>query len=184
MHERHETNMPAGRRSHSTGPRRRWLPVIVLIASIAALAGPAQAVDFSDWTGATKIDEIDGNSSELNTPAVDGCPILSPNGLHLYMASNRPGSAGLDIWFASRPSVDAPFGAPQNLGSPINSSADDFCPTPVRGGGLFFVSRRTTPDSCGLGDIYFTRFSRRRGWRPPVQLGCAPLGPTSALDEQ
>jgi hypothetical protein len=184
MHERHETNMPAGRRSDTTRPRRLWLPVIVLVASFAALAGPAQAVDFSAWAGAAKIDEIAGNSSELNTPSVDGCPILSPNGLRLYMASNRPGSAGLDIWVASRPSVDAPFGEPQNLGPRINSSSDDFCPTPVRGGGLFFVSRRTTASSCGLGDIYFTRYSSKRGWRTPVQLGCAPYGPNSALDEQ
>jgi Tol biopolymer transport system component len=43
------------------------------------------------------------------------------------------------------------------LGATINSAADDFCPTPVRGKGLFFVSARLGPDSCGGADIYFAR---------------------------
>ena len=101
------------------------------------------------------------------------------------MASNRPGGhGGLDIWVARRASTDAPFGAPENLGEPINSAADDFCPTPVRGSGLFFVSRRTTAESCGLGDIYFSRLNPARGWATPSHLACAPEGPNSALDEQ
>ena len=115
------------------------------------------------WAPAQKIDEIAGNSSELNTPSMDGCPIQSPDGLSLYMASNRPGGVGLlDIWVARRPTTDAPWGAPENLGEPVNSASDDFCPTPIRGGGLFFVSREALPGSCGLGDIYFTRYTRPR----------------------
>lgn len=164
---------------------RRWIAlsfaaVIVLVVPIAA-----QAMHFSAWSTAEKIDEIAGNSSELNTTFIDGCPIQSPDGLSLYMASNRPGGeGGLDIWVARRGSTSAPFGAPENLGPPVNSAADDFCPTPVRGGGLFFVSREALPGSCGLGDIYFTRFDRTRGWREPRHLACAPEGPNSALDEQ
>jgi hypothetical protein len=101
------------------------------------------------------------------------------------MASNRPGGQGLlDIWVARRGSTSAPFGAPENLGPPVNSAADDFCPTPVRGGGLFFVSREALPGSCGLADIYFTRFNPVHGWSEPVHLACAPEGPNSALDEQ
>ena len=68
------------------------------------------------------------------------------------MASNRPGGkGGLDIWVARRDSVDEPFGAPENLPAPINSAADDFCPTPLRGGRLLFVSRRVTEGvTCGM----------------------------------
>ena len=84
-----------------------------------------------------KVDEVAANSTELNTPALDGCPIQSPDGLSLYMASNRPGGrGGLDIWVARRPNRNAPWDAPQNLGEPVNSAADDFCPTPIRNGGL------------------------------------------------
>jgi hypothetical protein len=167
---------------------------IVFFATTAALltavwAAAAAGQPFSDWTSAQKLDEVGGNNADLNTPYVDGCPIQSPNGLSLYMASNRPRFVGdtrtdLDIWVARRASADAPWGAPVNLGAPVNSTADDFCPTPIRGRGLFFVSRKVTGASCGLGDIYFTRFIRKRGWREPAQLACAPEGPNSALDEQ
>lgn len=162
---------------------------MVVVLALAILGGPAQAVHDSDWAPAQKIDDIDGNSSQLNTPYLDGCPILAPDGLSLYMASNRPRFEGdtrtdLDIWVAYRSSTDAPFGDPVNLGAPINSTADDFCPTPVRGKGLYFVSRRVSDQSCGLGDIYFTRNNPRHGWTAPVHLGCDPAGPNSALDEQ
>jgi hypothetical protein len=138
----------------------------------------------SAWVGAQKIDTVSGNHADINTPSVDGCPIQSPDGLSLYMASNRPGGkGGLDVWVATRASASAPWGAPQNLGEPVNSAADDFCPTPVGKNGLFFVSREALPGACGQGDIYFTH---RTGasWAEPERLLCAPAGPNSQLDEQ
>jgi len=173
-----------GRRRPAAG--MRWATVGVLLAlAMVWMAGPAGAAkSFTSWAPAQKIDEVGGNSSELNTPAVDGCPIQAPDGLSLYMASSRPGGVGgLDIWVAQRASTGDPWGAPQNLGEPVNSVADDFCPTPVRGKGLFFVSREALPGSCGMGDIYFTRSNHSGGWREPVNLGCGPTGPNSSLDE-
>jgi hypothetical protein len=166
---------------------RKGMKVALLagLLGLATFVAAAQAMHFTAWTTAQKIDEIAGNSSELNTPSQDGCPIQSPDGLSLYMASNRPGGQGLlDIWVSRRESTNAPWGAPQNLGEPVNSAADDFCPTPVSGGGLFFVSREALPGSCGMGDIYFTRYSPTHGWAEPRNLGCGPTGPNSALDEQ
>ena len=164
---------------------RFGLTLAVALAGIVVFAAVAHAMHFSAWGTAVKVDELAGNSPELNTPFLDGCPIQAPDGLSLYMASNRPGGAGLlDIWVARRHSTDAPFSAPENLGPPINSAADDFCPTPVRGNGLFFVSRRTTSESCGLGDIYFARLNPAHGWSEPDHLACAPAGPNSVLDEQ
>jgi hypothetical protein len=158
---------------------------VAALMSLTALTAVAQAMNFSAWGTAQKIDEIGGNNSELNTPFQDGCPIQSPDGLSLYMASNRPGGQGLlDIWVSNRESADDPWGAPENLGAPVNSAADDFCPTPVKGGGLFFVSREANTGSCGLGDIYFTRNNPASGWTEPRNLGCAPAGPNTALDEQ
>ena len=159
--------------------------LVAALMSLTALTAVGHAMNFSAWGSAQKIDEIAGNNSELNTPFQDGCPIQSPDGLSLYMASNRPGGQGLlDIWAAHRESTDDPWGAPENLGEPVNSAADDFCPTPVRGGGLFFVSREALPGSCGMGDIYFTRYNPTQGWSEPRNLGCAPGGPNTALDEQ
>jgi Tol biopolymer transport system component len=128
---------------------------------------------------------MDGHHADVNTPYLDGCPIQSPDGLSLYMASNRPGGkGGLDIWVATRTSTSAPWGAPANLGEPVNSAADDFCPTPVGQRGLFFVSREALPGACGQGDIYFTHRSAAGAWAEPERLLCAPAGPNSELDEQ
>jgi WD40-like Beta Propeller Repeat len=133
-----------------------------------------------------KIDEVGGNHADLNTSSLDGCPIQSPDGLSLYMASNRPGGkGGLDIWVATRSSTSDPWGAPANLPEPINSAADDFCPTPLQADRLLFVSRRVVAGvTCGLGDIYVTRRHPAQGWSEPEHLACAPDGPNSELDEQ
>jgi hypothetical protein len=152
---------------------------------VLALAALASAASFGPWAAAQKLDTVGQNSPELNTPLIDGCPIQSPDGLRLFMASNRPGGrGGLDIWMASRSSVSAPWGAPQNLGEPVNSAADDFCPTPVGKGGLFFVSREPLPGACGQGDIYYTHRGSGGAWVEPERLLCAPAGPNSPLDEQ
>ena len=152
--------------------------ITVVALALAALASAA-------WTPAQKIDTIAGNHADLNSAANDGCPIQSPDGLSLYFASNRPGGkGGLDIWVARRSSTTAPFGAPENLGEPVNSAADDFCPTPVGKRGLFFVSREALPGACGQGDIYFTHRQGSGIWAEPERLLCAPAGPNSSLDEQ
>lgn len=162
------------------------LSVAILGAALAlGLAGIAYAAQASDWAAAQKIDTVGANDSELNTPSQDGCPIQSPDGLSLYLASNRPGGkGGLDIWMATRASTTAPWGAPQNLGEPVNSPADDFCPTPVGRNGLFFVSREALPGACGQGDIYFTHRNGAGAFVEPERLLCAPAGPNSELDEQ
>ncbi len=135
--------------------------------ALTTAIGLAAAKNYSDWSAPASIESLPGSSSEVNTDFLDGCPIQSPYGLSLYMASNRsPGSQGnIDIWVAHRSSVDAGFGTPVNLGEPVNSSFDDFCPTPVRGKGLFFVSTRG-----GNPDIYFSRNHPVEGWTTPVPV--------------
>jgi WD40 repeat protein len=164
---------------------RTTIALMAAVLAAASFGTTARAAHFTPWTDAQKIDTINGNSSELNTAFMDGCPIQAPDGLSLYLASNRTGGKGLlDIWVARRDSRRDPWGAPVNLGEPVNSAFDDFCPTPIRGGGLFFVSREPLPGACGLGDIYFSRWNPKHGWSEPRNLGCAPLGPNSGLDEQ
>jgi WD40-like Beta Propeller Repeat len=166
------------------GTARRIGAGLVVIALGVAVVTAARAQSTS-WSTAQKIDEIGGNSADMNTASLDGCPIQSPDGLSLYIASNRPGGrGGLDIWVATRASASAPWGAPVNLGEPVNSAADDFCPTPVGKAGLFFVSREALPGACGQGDIYFTRRNGAGSWAEPERLLCAPAGPNSELDEQ
>jgi Tol biopolymer transport system component len=114
---------------------------------------------------------MEGGSSALNTEALEGCPIQSHDNRTLYFASNRPrGLGGIDIWAAHRNAAGA-WGDPVNLGAPVNSTADDFCPTPLVGNRLFFVSSRGGEGACGGPDIYMTRWSGQ-GWATPENLGC------------
>jgi len=162
--------------------KQRFLIVVVpaLLVGVLAATPVLAAPSFSSWGPAVSLESVPGTNSELNTPFLDGCPVLSRDGLQLYMASNRPDGLGnLDIWVAERASPDEPFGAPVNLGAPINSPYNDFCPSPLRDGHRFmFVSNR--PGGCGGADIYLTRRHDEHEWEEPVNLGCEV---NSAADE-
>ncbi|HET9788207.1 MAG TPA: hypothetical protein VFP47_13790, partial [Pyrinomonadaceae bacterium] len=146
------------------------LLVLIIIATAMALTKFVSAKHFGDWGIPVNAESIPGTSSDLNSTANEGYPIMSPDGLTLYIVSDRPSGMGaLDILAAHRASTDDAWGDPENLGLPINSSANDWSPTPVPGHGLFFVSTRT--DSCGLDDIYFTRF-KNGAWEEPQNVGC------------
>jgi hypothetical protein len=90
----------------------------------------------------------------------------------LFFASDRPGGVGgIDIWFSQRDSASAAWGPARNAGSPVNSSADDFCPTPTEDGYLYFVSARA--GGCGAADIYRARFGPTIDkWASFETLGC------------
>jgi len=154
-----------------TGGMRWAAPAVALaLALLVSSATIIVAKNFSPWGPSAPV------LGDVNTSAAEGCPIESPDGLSLYIASNRAGNVGgvgdpNDIWVAHRPSKDAPWGVPTNLGEPINSVAADFCPTPLRGNRLLFVSTRGGPGTCGAGDMYLARRNPVHGWQ--VQhLGC------------
>ena len=96
------------------------LLAIIGIAALSIAGTAVAAMTASAWTTAQKIDTVGGNNSEVNTPSLDGCPIQSPDGLSLYIASNRPGGEGRTRHLGGHPLErrTAPWGAPQNLGEP------------------------------------------------------------------
>ena len=116
-----------------------------------------------------------------------GCPIETPDGLSLMVASGRPGGHGapgdLDIWVIDRPEIGAEWSEPKNLPAPINSAAPDFCPAPFERS-LYFVSAEANPGACGGGDIYLSRQSPAGDWSEPVHLPCAPDGPNTPGTER
>ena len=168
----------------------RIRPLLFAIAAAAALPiwlapqSVKAAHDYwSDWSLATPVVEV-------NSPAPDGCPIESRDGLSLYLASTRTGTlGGNDIWAADRASKDDPFGEPKHLDAPVNSAANDFCPTPIHGSYLMFVSERPGETTCGsgpgLGDMFIIRRNAASGWGQPRHLGCAEAGtgPNTAAAE-
>jgi hypothetical protein len=136
-------------------------------AGVLAQVGP-----FAPWGQAVRIEDAwPGADRNFNTPFVDGCPASSRDGKTFFLASTRPGSRGIDIWVSRRASVDDPWGEPANVGEPINSAYNDFCPMPARDGHeFFFVSNR--PGGCGGDDIYVTRFRDDGTVEEPENLGC------------
>ena len=144
--------------------RRLALFATIGLTAMLAMPGLVAAKHFSAWA-----DPSQDGLGNVNTTSLEGCSMQSPDGLSLYFASDRLGGLGAtDIWVAHRVSTDASWGAPVNLGAPINTAASEVCPTPVRGNGLFFISARS--GGYGLGDIYFARLTDH-GWTAPVNLG-------------
>ena len=133
----------------------------------------AELGPFGPWSAAVRIEAASpGADPTFNTPFLDGCPASSRDGKTFFLASNRPGGlGGIDIWVSRRESVGEPWGAPVNVGAPINSASNDFCPMLARDGHeFFFVSNR--PGGCGGDDIYVTRFRDDGTIDPPENLGC------------
>ena len=172
----------------------RKIPLLTAVAVTSLMSIQAQATNWNwNWFVPTSSFSTATIVPNVNRPdTAEGCPIESPDGLSLFIASNRPGgvpgNVGNDIWVADRDSIGAPFKTPRNIGEPVNSVAADFCPTPVYGRSLFFVSERvdngTTTPPCGGGDIYLSRQSPVGEWSTPVMLGCAPEGPNFSGPER
>src|SRR5215208_747111 len=148
----------------------RAIAFVAVAAAAISSSALAMPDEFSGWSLATRVEAAPGTDPAFNGPSLDGCPFISRDGKTFYMASNRPnGEGGIDIWVSTRASVDDPWGAPVNAGPPVNSSANDFCPTISRDGHeLYFVSNRA--GGCGGDDIYVTRL-RPDGWDPVANLG-------------
>lgn len=137
---------------------------------------------FGDWGDPVNLDAVYDPTRGVNTGFNDGCPIESPDGQMLFLASNRTGTVGMnDIWIAIRSSDGRSWGDPVNVEA-INSSANDFCPSPLPGNRLLFVSTRA--NNCGgssnNADIYQTQWHPAHGWLEPQPLGCTV---NSGLDE-
>ncbi len=155
--------------------RRHVLALTAGLVAAMAAAGAASAVQLGPWQPATPV-------AAVNAPSTEGCPIESPSGNQLFIMSTRGAGGDQDIWVASRDGTGETFGTPEELPAPVNSAANDFCPTPLRGNRLLFVSDRGGTDAygtaaCGAGDMYVSRQSPATGlWSAPRNLGCVSAG--------
>jgi len=150
-------------------PSRRALLLSGAIAAAAVASGVA-AKSYGDWGAPVSAESLSGSSSDVNTDFGDGCPILDPYTNDLFMASNRPGGAGgQDIWIAHWNGNG--WDAPVNAGPNINTSADEFCPSPARGNRFFFVRGHIA--GGGNTDIYVSKRHPNAGFGPAEPL---PMG--------
>ncbi len=72
-------------------------------------------------------------------------PAVSPDGRRFFFASTRPagptetGPGDSDLWVMER--TAAGWGAPRNLGAPVNGDRNEYFPSVTRDGTLYFTSR-------------------------------------------
>jgi hypothetical protein len=93
-------------------------------------------------------------------------PDISSDGLSLYFASSRAGGHGSDdIWVARRAAIADPWTEPVNLGSNVNSSGGEICPS-ISSDGLTLVFSRGVTSMWAT-----TRKSIDDDWGPAVDLG-------------
>jgi len=164
-------------RSRSTQTLIAALIVIGAFALVVMRAPTAHAQKYSDWSAPVNLGAV------INSTASDQGPAISKDGLTLYFHSNRTGGlGGFDMYVSQRASVDDPWGAPTNLGAPVNTSVDEGNPALSRDGHfLFFQSIRTG----GFGGIDLWVSYREHthddfDWQPAVNLG---PGVNSASDD-
>jgi Tol biopolymer transport system component len=170
----HELDNPHGSGPSMPGSSSKVIIATALVAMIAVLFQASIEVHGQGTRGVRAWRLAQPVPGNVNTPALEGCPLESPDGHYLFMASNR--SDNLDIWAAYRETEDDAWGVPSRLPEPVNSEFDDFCPTPLTGGRLMFVSTRPSLTCApGAADIYETRLDPAFGWLPPEILPCAAV---------
>lgn len=142
----------------------------VQLAAHAALDddGPPQ---FGPWSAPVNL------GPPVNTVNAEVNPFISKDGRDLYFSClDCPGGyPGFDLYVSHRDTVNDPWGPPQNLGSAINTPANETNPllSPDEHK-LYFTSNR--PGGFGLTDLYVaTRHNKRDNfdWQAPENLGGA-----------
>jgi len=138
--------------------------VIVVLMSSESAAAPR----YSDWGQPTNLGVV------VNSTSADSGPALSKDGLALYFTSRRPGGlGGEDLWVAQRASSQDAWGAPANLGAPVNTTGDDRVPTLSRDE-HWLLYGSTRPGGFGSFDIWASwreNVHDAFAWQEPVNLG-------------
>jgi hypothetical protein len=93
---------------------------------------------------------------ELNSNTNDNRPNIRQDGLEIFFYSSRAGGqGGVDLWTATRATVDAAWSTPVDVGPIVNSSSNDQHPSlSADAKTLVFFSAR--PGGFGGSDLYMT----------------------------
>lgn len=151
---------------------------VLLLLLYPLSSSPTAVPPYGAWSEPVNL------GAPVNSAGGEFFPTISKDGLSLFFTAQscpgptpstpcRPGAGGWDIYLSERANVGEPWGAPQNLGPTVNTSADEVAPYLSQDGHrLFFASNRE--GGYGGNDIYVARRSRKDdnlAWQPPVNLG-------------
>ncbi|MBW7868914.1 MAG: OmpA family protein [Brumimicrobium sp.] len=93
--------------------------------------------------------------AEINTPGDELFPTYALNGDLLFSSNGRQGLGGLDLYRATKTDDPKKFTDVKNLGTPLNSDADDYHLTEIDSKNGFFTSNRTgSKGNNNLPDIW------------------------------
>jgi len=107
----------------------------------------------------------------LNSPAFDGQPSVTADGLTMYFSSKRPGSIdGSEDIYVSYKNTDGSWTKPQNLGEPVNTRFNERSPFISADGKTLYFSSNGHP-GFGNHDLFMTRKLEDGTWSVPVNLG-------------
>lgn len=99
-------------------------------------------------------------------------PVFSFDGQKLFFSSNRPVSGteikDFDIWVVEKAS--GKWGEPKNIGSPVNTPADEFYPSITKSGNLYFTA--AYKNAVGKEDIYCAKWENGK-YNEPAPLDTA-----------
>ncbi len=135
-----------------------------------------EALSKNEWKQGSQQFFAYNASADAEIPFSTGTPFINDKGDAIYFASNRPGGfGGYDIYISYR--TGKGWSLPKNLGSPINTAGNEFCPFVDQFERLYFVSDYHY--GYGGTDI-FSAEKRPYGWANLQNLG---TGVNSAYDE-
>ncbi len=132
---------------------------------------------------------ISNFNNGINTPYAEYVPLLTPDDSKLYFTSRRKGSTGelLDPYYEYFEDVyvsdrkDNTWGAPVNLGPPINTETHDACVTLSKDGQQMYIYR--TDKGLATGHIYVSQNNDGK-WSEPKLLEAninSPEGSESSI---
>jgi serine/threonine protein kinase/tetratricopeptide (TPR) repeat protein len=153
------------------------IPMIVMsVLAVCLLPDPQISTARADFVLGERVNL----GPTVNSPQSDNFPVVSPDGLELYFASDRPGGYGSeDIWMSKRAKADDPWGPPVNLGPGINSAGYDRASSISSDGLTLYLYAQTG----FLPDLYTaTRPAKDIPWGPRVNMGPVLNGPEGGSD--
>jgi hypothetical protein len=132
----------------------------------AAAGADGSKLKFTEWSAPVH------QGAPVSSSALEIGARLSPNGLSLYITSDRDGG-NLDIWVAQRDCVCGPWKEPVRLGPNINTPGIEFTPSLSPNGRMLFFASDGHDGGVDDTDIFVSYredTSDDFAWGPPVKL--------------